>query len=228
MHHLRCGGPKESFSTFACRAQCMGLSNRPGASPHAAGPKRRIRCAREEAAAAAAGHAVRPVFVARRRWVFWRREGTWLGPIALLLDFQGPELDARPTQLTPILAPRIAHVPILAFDRVDAPTSHRDGVVDPPALAASDSSGIVQQRVGVDAADDRAPAVDLPHHGVGTLDVAMGLDRGVRELRHPDATAAPLGESVARAGPVKVRALRVERIAYGRLLKGDVGVLLLP
>merc|ERR1719181_83716 len=89
------------------------------------------------------------------------------GPVARGLELEGvaTALDARPAHLAPVLAPAVAHVPVLDAVLVHAPADDRDFVVDHIKeglhVVRENAPRVVEQRDGVHAAADGAALLDL-------------------------------------------------------------------
>merc|ERR1719261_227588 len=123
-----------------------------------------------------------------------RGEAAGHGPGARVLEVQLAEGHADVAHLAPVLAPGVAHDPVLALSRVCAPAHDADDVVHTLAGERGHARGVVEDRAGVDAARDGAAREDLLLHGVGAVDLAEVADGGVRVLQ--DRAALPAARQV--------------------------------
>merc|ERR1711988_43558 len=117
-------------------------------------------------------------------WEVGFRVGSYC-PCAALLDSQCvvSAVYASPSEFTPVLAPRVSHVPVWeACFFVNAPSNHGDLVVDQvdSAIIGVDSASVVNERICVHTAGNRSACVDFSHHLLLTRNAAVLLDSRVR------------------------------------------------
>mmetsp|Transcript_1083 Transcript_1083/g.2635 ORF Transcript_1083/g.2635 Transcript_1083/m.2635 type:complete len:325 (-) Transcript_1083:72-1046(-) len=159
------------------------------------------------------------------------------GPVARRLKLEGvaAALDARPAHLAPVLAPRVAHLPVLHAVLVHTPAHDGDLVVDHVDerlhVVGENTAGVVEERDRVDAAADRATGHDLVHHLLLTRHGAVLGDGGVRVLLDGGARHAEGRAGHADAARVRGRVelvLAVHGLVRHAGVEGDAEALIGP
>mmetsp|Transcript_73967 Transcript_73967/g.176336 ORF Transcript_73967/g.176336 Transcript_73967/m.176336 type:complete len:221 (+) Transcript_73967:858-1520(+) len=140
------------------------------------------------------------------------RRGVRVGhcPRAAALQRQSTTLDAHVSVLTPVLTPAVADNPVETFLWISAPSDHGHDVVLHQRPAPNHPGGVLQQRIGVNAAGDWPSVVDLFHHGILAHDRSIVRNGGVGIFAQSN---AGLPEGAASTGDVLGFAARVRILA---------------
>jgi len=146
--------------------------------------------------------AVGTVFVARHIHV---SPHAWGGPCDFILDAERVNTadDSEVAHLAPVLAPGVAHHPVLGTVFSGAPADDGDDMVDFKVRGVRvNAANVASKTIRVDTGRNRTSGVNFSHDGVFTGNHAVFGNRGVRESTQSAAETAKLGKRAARAARI--------------------------
>mmetsp|Transcript_166528 Transcript_166528/g.404666 ORF Transcript_166528/g.404666 Transcript_166528/m.404666 type:complete len:276 (-) Transcript_166528:351-1178(-) len=141
------------------------------------------------------------------------REVAWHGPRALVFKVEGAEGHWEVTHVPPVLPPRVAHNPEFPLHWVCPPAHHRNDVISVETVLLDNARLVIEKGVGVNAAADGSPLVDLLHHRLSAGNGSEVRDGGVRKAGEARARASLVIKAATSACNVDGLARPIGRLA---------------